>query len=75
MKKWVNQLEISIIDDGVGYYTSKAKKEGSVLSHKSMALDIVKQRIETLKGQFFIEEIKEHDVVKGTQILILLPIL
>ena len=70
-----NQLEISITDDGVGYYTSKAKKQGSVLSHKSMALDIVKQRIETLNGQFFIEEIKEHDVVKGTQILILLPIL
>ena len=70
-----NQLKITITDDGVGYYISKAKKEGSVLSHKSMALDIVKQRIETLKGQFVIEEIKENGLVKGTQILILLPIL
>ena len=51
-----NRLTCTIQDDGVGYFYSKKLKEGSVLSHKSIALEVVRNRIETMGGSFNIEE-------------------
>lgn len=67
-------LCITILDDGVGYYVSKNKKAGSVLAHKSMALDIVKNRIAALNGSFNIEQIEKENLICGTRIVLKLPL-
>lgn len=67
-----NQIAIKITDTGIGYNFSKKLKENSVLSHKSMALEIVKNRIEMLGGTFSINEITENNIILGTEIKILI---
>jgi LytS/YehU family sensor histidine kinase len=67
-----NQIAIKITDTGIGYNFSKKLKKNSVLSHKSMALEIVKNRIEMLGGTFSINEITENNIILGTEIKILI---
>ena len=74
-------LLCSIIDNGVGLEASQKLKEQSVSIHKSMALDITKKRLEmmetsTQKKSFVtIEEVvDENGVVKGTKVVLHLPV-
>jgi len=69
-----------ITDDGIGISKSKEIKENSVQVHKSMALDIIKKRLEMMGNStskattFTIEEIIENGEIKGTKVVLLLPI-
>ena len=74
-------LLCSIIDNGIGYKTSRAMKAHSVVIHKSMALDITKKRLEMMeaftakKAQVSIDEIVDADqMVQGTKVVLHLPI-
>jgi LytS/YehU family sensor histidine kinase len=62
----LDKLVCTIKDNGVGYFKSLKLKDGSVLAHKSIALEVLKERIKTLGGTF---EIKENN---GTIVIITL---
>lgn len=69
-----------IEDDGVGCETSKKVKENSVSVHKSMAIDIIKKRLEMIASSthknatISIEEINSNDNNLGTRVVLKLPI-
>ncbi len=69
-----------IQDNGIGINQSKINKENSVLAHKSMAIDIIKKRLEriasstTKRSSIKIEEINENNVVLGTKVILQLPL-
>jgi len=75
-KKVEDMLLISIIDNGVGRKGSAATKKSS--AHKSMAIDITKERIENLNkkhntdGSLSVEDYNK-DLQTGTKVLISLP--
>lgn len=69
-----------ILDDGIGINTSKLNKENSVLAHKSMALDIIRKRLEMItastskKATIAIEELGDNTKSKGTKVTLQLPL-
>ena len=73
-----SNLICTIIDNGIGYATSKAIKENSVSVHQSMALDITKKRLEMIaastskKAEVVIEEL--NGGTSGTKVTLHLPI-
>ncbi len=75
-----DSLVCTILDDGIGINQSKQNKEHSVIAHKSMALDIIKKRLEMIasstskKATIDIEEIVENNVAKGTRVILELPL-
>lgn len=78
MKEKEGMLEIIISDNGVG--RTQAAKIKKNKSHKSMAIDITRQRIEILnkkykgKGSLTIEDLIQGDKT-GTKVIICLPII
>ena len=75
-----NQLQCSIIDNGIGITASKAIKANSVSVHKSMAIDIIRQRLEKIASTtgkpatMKVEESKANSQVIGTKVMLSLPI-
>lgn len=75
-----NSLFCSIQDNGIGINQSKINKENSVLAHKSMAIDIIKKRLEriasstTKRSSIKIEELNENSVVSGSKVILQLPL-
>lgn len=73
-------LTCVILDNGVGINQSKKNKENLVLAHKSMALDIIKKRLEMIsestgkKATIVIEEVIEHNTIIGTKVILQLPL-
>ena len=69
-----------ILDDGIGINTSKLNKENSVLAHKSMALDIIKKRLEMISestsknATIDIKELMDTSCSKGTKVILQLPL-
>lgn len=69
-----------ILDDGIGINTSKLNKENSVLAHKSMALDIIRKRLEMITAStskiatITIEELTDASKVTGTKVTLRLPL-
>jgi tetratricopeptide (TPR) repeat protein len=69
-----------ILDDGIGINTSVMNKENSVLAHKSMALGIIKKRLEMIsestdqKASIQTEELKKNNQVHGTKVTLWLPL-
>ncbi|WP_339610828.1 hypothetical protein, partial [uncultured Planktosalinus sp.] len=68
-------------DNGVGIKTSKELKEKSVSVHKSMALDIIRNRLKMIEtstskvSKLMIEETKDNNgKVTGTKVVLQLPI-
>jgi tetratricopeptide (TPR) repeat protein len=78
MSEREGMLEIIITDNGVGRTQSAKIKKNK--SHKSMAIDITRQRIEILnkkykgKGSLAIEDLVQSDRT-GTKVIICLPII
>lgn len=75
-RKKMHMLEIIIEDNGVGRKTSEKNKKSR--EHKSMAMNITKERIENLNRKFKTEgflKIEDYDksLETGTKILISLP--
>ena len=75
-----NQLICTITDDGIGFNRSKKNKENSVMAHKSMALDIIKKRLEMISSStsqtatISITELKDQNIIKGTKVELKLPL-
>ena len=75
-KKVGNMMEISIIDNGIGRKGAGMNKKSK--AHKSMAMNITKERIENLnkkyktEGQLIVED-KDNRLKTGTKVLISLP--
>jgi LytS/YehU family sensor histidine kinase len=73
-------LNCYIVDDGIGINQSRKNKENLVLAHKSMALDIIKKRLEMIKeatskeANIKIEEITEGDAIRGTRAMLQLSL-
>lgn len=73
-------LICTITDNGVGFETSKKSKENSVSVHKSMAIDIIKKRLEMIASStnkeavISIEEKDFSDNITGTKVVLKLPI-
>lgn len=69
-----------IQDNGIGINQSKINKENSVLAHKSMAIDIIKKRLERIasstakRSSIKIEEVNENNEVSGTKVILQLPL-
>ncbi len=69
-------MEISIIDNGIGRKGAGMNKKSK--AHKSMAMNITKERIENLnkkyktEGQLIVED-KDNRLKTGTKVLISLP--
>lgn len=73
-------LVCTVEDDGIGFQQSQLNKEKTVVIHKSMALDITKKRLQMIesttnqKADFSIEEIVKENHIKGTKVVLHLPI-
>lgn len=73
-------LLCAIQDDGIGINQSKKNKENSVLAHKSMAIDIIKKRLERIASStakpssIKIEELNESHMICGTKVVLQLPL-
>ncbi len=73
-------LICTIVDDGVGINQSIKNKENLVLAHKSMALGIIKKRLEMIaettgkEALIAVEEMKQDDAIIGTKIKLTLPL-
>ena len=69
-----------IMDNGIGIDKSKELKKTLVSMHKSMALDITRKRLEMMqdatskKADVTIEEINENGEIKGTKVVLSLPL-
>lgn len=67
-------------DNGIGFQQSQRNKEKTVVIHKSMALEITKKRLQMIestthqKANFSIEEIRNNNQIKGTKVVLQLPI-
>lgn len=78
MKENKGMLEIQITDNGVG--RTKAAKIKKNKTHKSMAMDITRERIEILnkkykgKGSLSVEDLNEKEKT-GTRVIICLPMI
>lgn len=72
-----NKVKCVIKDNGIGYSISKQKKSKE---KESFATSIIKKRLDLLTKktklplQFLIEDITENDQIKGTKVVITLPI-
>jgi two-component system sensor histidine kinase LytS len=68
-------LHCTIIDNGIGIHQSKKRKENS--NHNSVALKVSKERIENIatKNSFFIDEIIQDSIIKGTKIWFKIPLI
>src|SRR5690606_30368283 len=75
-----SSLHCTIVDDGVGINQSRKNKENLVLAHKSMALGIIKKRLEmiteatTKEASITIEEMENGNEITGTKITLKLPL-
>lgn len=75
-----SSLHCTIVDDGVGINQSRKNKKNLVLAHKSMALGIIKKRLEmiseatTKEASIAIEEMENGDKITGTKIKLQLPL-
>ncbi len=75
-----SSLHCTIVDDGVGINQSRKNKEDLVLAHKSMALGIIKKRLEmiaettTKEANIEIEEMTKDNNITGTKIKLKLPL-
>ncbi len=70
-----NALYVTIIDDGIGIDNSKKLKENQVVLHKSMALSIIKERLEMLQKNT--NKNTKLDILQtetGTKVLLVIPI-
>jgi tetratricopeptide (TPR) repeat protein len=74
-------LVCTITDNGIGFNRSKELKESSVQIHKSMALEIIKKRLDMMgdstskSTSFTIEELKTtNGEPGGTKVVLTLPI-
>lgn len=68
-----NNLHGTITDNGKGIFQSQKNKK---TSHQSVALAVTKERLESLGGEgaLQLKEIKENDVVLGTEISFIIPL-
>lgn len=74
-----NNLICTITDNGIGINVSKKRKKNSVQVHKSLAIEIIKKRLEMMdnakqKTFFSIEEQEKDGITSGTKVLLELPI-
>ena len=70
-----NQLHVTITDDGIGIENSKKLKENQVELHKSMALSIIKERLEMLqKNSNKTTKLEYTQTNSGTKVLLVVPI-
>jgi LytS/YehU family sensor histidine kinase len=75
-----SSLQCTIVDDGVGINQSRKNKKDLVLAHKSMALGIIKKRLEMIseatskEASIAIEEMENGDEITGTKIKLKLPL-
>ncbi|GLR18573.1 sensor histidine kinase [Portibacter lacus] len=67
-------MEVRIIDNGIGYETSKKKSVRK--KHKSIAIDVTKERLETLLPIKYHPVIKINQISKegGTEVVIRIPV-
>ncbi len=71
-------LRIVIEDDGIGMVSSKALKKNA--RHHSLGLEMVAKRLQVLSEKFhqdfsIISEDRSSEIIQGTRIIFLLPIL
>ena len=70
-----NLLYVTITDDGIGIENSKKLKENQVKLHKSMALSIIKERLEMLqKNSNKTAKLEYMQTNSGTRVLLIVPI-
>lgn len=70
-----NLLYVTITDDGIGIENSKKLKENQVELHKSMALSIIKERLEMLqKNSNKTAKLEYMQTSSGTKVLLIIPI-
>jgi chemotaxis protein histidine kinase CheA len=70
-----NLLYVTITDDGIGIENSKKLKENQVELHKSMALSIIKERLEMLqKNSNKTAKLEYMQTNSGTRVLLIVPI-
>jgi hypothetical protein len=70
-----NLLYVTITDDGIGIENSKKLKENQVELHKSMALSIIKERLEMLqKNSNKTAKLEYMQTNSGTRVLLIIPI-
>lgn len=70
-----NLLYATITDDGIGIENSKKLKENQVELHKSMALSIIKERLEMLqKNSNKTAKLEYTQTNSGTKVLLIIPI-
>lgn len=70
-----NQLYVTVYDNGIGIEQSMAEKQNQVELHKSLALNIIRDRLEMLQKNNNTEARLEYQPTSiGTKVLLVIPI-
>jgi ligand-binding sensor domain-containing protein len=69
------RMQCTVTDNGIGRAAAAERKVGRPTSHKSVALDVTRQRLKAMKGRLDIRDLRdEHSVVTGTQVELFFPV-
>ncbi|MFK8165132.1 MAG: histidine kinase [Lewinella sp.] len=69
------RMQCTVTDNGIGRAAAAARKASRPTSHKSVALDVTRQRLKAMKGRLEISDVVGEDkAVAGTQIELYFPV-
>ncbi len=62
-------MQCTVTDNGIGRAAAAARKVGRPTSHKSVALDVTRQRLKAMKGRMEISDVADNNgAVAGTEV-------
>lgn len=63
------RMQCTVTDNGIGRAAAAARKVGRPTSHKSVALDVTRQRLKAMKGRMEISDVADNNgAVAGTEV-------
>lgn len=80
IKQVAQTIQFEVIDNGTGIFNSQKKKSAFSKGHKSISIELTKNRLELISkndnvdSRLEIEELEENGTIKGTRVVIIIPI-
>lgn len=69
------RMQCTVTDNGIGRAAAAKRKVERPTSHKSVALDVTRQRLKAMKGRLDISDLAdENNVATGTQVELFFPV-
>lgn len=69
------RMQCTVTDNGIGRAAAARRKAGRPTSHKSVALEVTRQRLKAMKGRLDISDVTdENGAVAGTRVELFFPV-